>query len=98
MAYARYGNDSKYYVFWHESKDPPVVSPGTVEKQTLAVWHEDHRAESEGTLFSYAQVACILESGDFTVIAGFQPEDESFLRPLLEEFVRDVTNECNTES
>jgi hypothetical protein len=98
MAYARYGRDSKYYVFWHESKEQAARSDKKKAAETLAIWHEDHRAEPKGTLFTYEEVARMLETGDFSAIAGFQPFDREFLQPLLQEFVSDVDAEYQRNS
>jgi hypothetical protein len=87
MAYARYGPDSKYYVFWQTSE------ASTKAQEVLAVWHEDHRSESKGTEFNYEQVGRMLETADFTPIPGYQPDDQAFLRPLLQEFMQDVDAE-----
>ncbi len=92
MAYARYGRESKYYVFWQTSE---ALAKG---QEVLAVLHKDHRSKKEGTEFSYDQVVRMLELGDFSAIAGFQPDDKAFLRVLLEEFICDVDTEYRTES
>ena len=98
MAYARYGRDSKYYVFWHESKEQAAQPDKSKANETLAIWHEDHRAEDVGTLFTYEQVVRMLETADFSEIAGFQPSDRDFLQPLLQEFVSDVDAEFQQNS
>ena len=98
MAYARYGRGSKYHMFWKQSKDEAGPSRKTKADEALAIWHEDHRSENQGTLFTYDQVVRMLQSGDFTSIAGFLPGDRDFLRPLLEEFVADVDAEYKNNS
>ena len=64
----------------------------------MAVWHEDHRSQKQGTEFTYEQVGRMLQQGDFSSIAGFEPEDQALLRPLLEEFINDVDAEYKAQS
>ena len=98
MAYARYGLVSKYYVFWHESKEQAARPDKTKATETLAIWHQDHRAKSEGTSFTYEQIVRMLETTDFSAIAGYDPSDREFLQPLLREFVSDVDAEYQQNS
>jgi hypothetical protein len=98
MAYARYGRDSKYYVFWHESKEQAARPDKTKATETLAIWHQDHRSKKEGTFFTYEQVVRMLETADFSAIAGYQSSDRDFLQPLLREFVSDVDAEYQRNS
>ena len=85
MAYARYGPNCHWYVFWdsHES--------GTEKAdQILVVWHGKHRAEKVGTQFTYDEVNDMLKSRDLSSIAGFAPEYAEDLQHWLQEFARDV--------
>ena len=98
MAYARYGRDSKYYVFWHESKEQAARLDKAKATETLAIWHQNHRSKNEGTLFTYEQIVRMLATEDFSAIAGYQPSDRDFLQPLLREFVSDVDAEYKRNS
>lgn len=85
MAYARWGVEgSKYYIFWYTSDAEEK------DNEVLAIWHQDHHGFGPGADFTYADVKMILSSNDFSTIRGVATGDDEFLRPRLEEFIRDI--------
>ena len=89
MAYARYGRRCEWYIFWDSANSGNEESGR--EDQSLAIWHQDHRAE--GPHFSYAQVREMLRASDFSAIPGRTSDDDSLLTKCLSEFLRDVDQE-----
>lgn len=90
VAYARWDRHSRYYIFAFACQEQADLPARPREGARLAIWHQDHSRGGPGTEFTYLQVRRVLETDDFTPIAGFVPSDADFLRPLLQEFIHDV--------
>ena len=89
MAYARYGRQCDWYIFWSSG-----VSAGEAASraaQSLAVWHKDHRSQQPH--FTYAQICDMLKSSDLSAIPGYSTADQQLLTECLSAFVTDVDAE-----
>lgn len=92
MAYARYGRNCNWYIFWHGTKEDSErerrEGPTPKTGEVLAIWHCDHRAS--GPLFTYADVKEMLAHSDFSRIPGYLEADRSTIADCLSEFMHDV--------
>jgi hypothetical protein len=92
MAYARYGRDCGWYIFWHATmagvEDACRRHRRNNHEEVLAIWHSDHRVV--GPLFNYSEVSEMLRSLDFSRIPGYTDRDRALIRECLTEFVNDV--------
>jgi len=95
MAYARYGSDSDWYVFWESTKaDSDAIAAGEPKPKSaevLAIWHAHYRASAPA--FTYAQVRQMMATGDFSSIPGFHEASRELLRTCMAEFIQDVDSE-----
>ena len=95
MAYARYGSDSDWYIFWETTKaDSDAAATGHPEVKTaevLAIWHADYR--TAGSSFTYVQVREMPVTGIFSFIPGFQEGSRKLLRECMNEFIKEADDE-----
>jgi len=91
MAYARYGQDCDWYIFWDASADSDQSIEQGRASQRLAIWHKAHRAK--GASFSYLQIAGMLRSRDYSEIPGYTVQAHALISTCLDEFIADVDAE-----
>lgn len=94
MAYARYDRKSDWHIFWTSEKRPPVDVEDRRDPrnwQILAVAHLKYR--SINPELTYLEVRSVLESGDFSLILGYEEEYRGLIVECLREFVQDVDEE-----
>jgi hypothetical protein len=82
MAYLRFSNDCEWYVFEEAQK-------GQSESR-LAVWHKDHK--EQGASYTVAMIQKMLESGDYSIIPGYQPHDKQMLRDVFEAWLNEQSS------
>jgi len=95
MAYARYGPDSDWYVFWETTKADSdaatAAHPQPKWAEVLAIWHADHRASAPS--FTYTQVREMMATSDLSSIPGFDEGSRKLLNACMAEFIHDVDSE-----
>ncbi|MGQ0667522.1 MAG: hypothetical protein ACT4O4_10845 [Nitrospiraceae bacterium] len=82
MAYLRYSRDCDWHVF-EEAKQ------GEAESR-LAVWHKDH--EAQGASYTVSMIQKMLESGDYSVIPGYQPHHKRMLHDAFEAWLNEQSS------
>jgi hypothetical protein len=99
MAYARFGSDCRWYIFWSATKQDEeyerVGTPTIKSAETLAIWHADHIALNP--LFNYVEVSEMLKEGDFSRIPGYSEADKDLIVECLIWFVEDVDQKYSTD-
>ena len=79
MAYLRFSNDCDWYVFDEARTDEA--------ESRLAVWHKDHRGQ--GASYTAGMIRKMLESGDYSIIPGYQPHDKRKLHDAFEAWLNE---------
>ena len=82
MAYLRFSNDCDWYVFDEAQKGESV--------SRLAVWHKDHQAR--GASYTVSMIQKMLESGDYSIIPGYQPHDKRKLQVAFETWLNEQSS------
>ncbi len=94
MAYARYGRNCEWYIFWYSTKEDAERGQGASARpkaeETVAVWHSDHRAN--GPLFTYAEVSDMVGTSDFSRIPGYSAAHRALIAECLTAFIKEVDN------
>jgi hypothetical protein len=74
MAYLRFSEECDWYVFDEGQK-------GEAESR-LAVWHKEHKAQ--GPSYTAGMIRKMLESGDYSVIPGYELHHKRMLHDAFE--------------
>ncbi|MGQ0696294.1 MAG: hypothetical protein ACT4OL_12070 [Nitrospiraceae bacterium] len=83
MAYLRFSKDCDWYVF-DEAQESEAES-------RLAVRHKDH--ESQGASYTVSMIQKMLESGDYSIIPGYQPHHKRMLHDAFEAWLNEQSSE-----
>jgi hypothetical protein len=82
MAYLRFSKDCDWYVFDEAQK-------GASESR-LAVWHKDHK--EQGASYTADMIQNMLESGDYSIIPGYQPHHKRMLDEAFEAWLNEQSS------
>lgn len=82
MAYLRFSPTCDWYVFAEQREG--------ASEERLAVWHKDHKAEASS--YSEVDIRKMLESGDYSIIPGYQPQYKQLLRPAFETWINEQSS------
>jgi len=82
MAYLRFSNDCDWYVFEESQK-------GQSESR-LAVWHKDYK--ERGASYTAGMIRKMLESGDYSIIPGYQPHCKRILHDAFEAWLNEQSS------
>ncbi len=82
MAYLRYSRDCEWHVF-------DEGQTGKAESR-LAVWHKDH--EAQGASYTVSMIQKMLESGDYSIIPGYQPHHKRMLRDAFQAWLSEQSS------
>ena len=82
MAYLRFSEDCEWSVF-------DEGQTGGSESR-LAVWHKDHK--EQGASYTAAMIRKMLESGDYSIIPGFQPHHKRMLHDAFEAWLNEQSS------
>lgn len=74
MAYLRFSKDCDWHVFDEGQKG--------VSESRLAVRHKDQK--EQGASYTAGMIRKILESGDYSIIPGYEPRHKRMLREAFE--------------
>jgi len=82
MSYLRISKDCDWHVF-------DEGQTGESENR-LAVWHKDHKEERAS--YTADMIRHMLESGDYSIIPGYQPHHKRMLEEVLETWLSEQSS------
>ena len=82
MAYLRFSPTCDWYVFAEKREGE--------SEERLAVWHKDHKAEASS--YFEVDIRKMLESGDYSIIPGYQPQYKQLLRRAFETWINEQSS------
>jgi hypothetical protein len=82
MAYLRFSNDCDWHVFDEARKGEP--------ESRLAVWHKDHEAKRAS--YTGSMIQKMLESGDYSIIPGYQSHHKRILHDAFEAWLNEQSS------
>jgi hypothetical protein len=89
MSYCRFSVGSDWFVFWKSSE------PASKQDELLAIWRAD---SIETPSFKYVEVLEMLDSGDFSRIAGFDENSRDLLKNCMKAFIVDIDRDRDSSA